>query len=105
MNISYIDTVFWLKYALVLSKNTQICLANNPSYVYYVYYPSMCVLLRLKTLSNLKKKKMQKYVVWTIFLKNYASTNFRESVLSNDFASTKIFKKIAKFNSRKNLYT
>ena len=48
---------------------------------------------------------MQKYVVWTIFLKNYASTNFRESVLSNDFASTKILKKIAKFNSRKNLYT
>ena len=66
----------------------------------------MCVLLRLKTLSNLKKKKKNAKIRRVDnFLKNYASTNFRESELSDDFASTKILKKFAKFNSRKNLYT
>ena len=45
-------------------------------------------LLRLK--NSLKLKKMQKYVVFTIFRKNFASTNFCEFVIANDFAITKI---------------
>lgn len=50
-----------------------------------IHLCSMCVLLRLK---NLLIKK-GKYIL--IFeKKNIASTNFDESVFSNDFASTKI---------------